>query len=83
MMQYLFLLLVLIMLGSAVAVIFIKDILSAVIVVTVVSLVASIIFLFIAAPDVAITEASIGAALTTVIFVLAISRTRKKIDKQD
>ena len=83
MMQYLFLLLVLIMLGSAIAVIFIKDILSAVIVVTVVSLVASIIFLFIAAPDVAITEASIGAALTTVIFVLAISRTRKKIDKQD
>jgi len=83
MMQYLFLLLVLIMLGSAIAIIFIKDILSAVIVVTVVSLVASIIFLFIAAPDVAITEASIGAALTTVIFVLAISRTRKKIDKQD
>lgn len=83
MMQYLFLLLVLIMLGSAIAVIFIKDILSAVIVVTVVSLVASIIFLFIAAPDVAITEASIGAALTTVIFVLAISRTRKKIDRQD
>lgn len=83
MMQYLFLLLVLIMLGSAIAIIFIKDILSAVIVVTVVSLVASIIFLFIAAPDVAITEASIGAALTTVIFVLAISRTRKKIDRQD
>ncbi|MCD6121566.1 MAG: DUF4040 domain-containing protein [Spirochaetales bacterium] len=83
MMQYLFLLLVLIMLGSAVSIIFIKDLLSAVIVVTVVSLVASILFLFIAAPDVAITEASIGAALTTVIFVIAISRTRKKIDKQD
>ena len=83
MIQYLFLLLVLVMLGAAVSIIFIRDVLGAVIIVTVVSLVAAILFLFIASPDVAITEASIGAALTTVIFVLAISRTRKKMDKQD
>ncbi len=80
MIEYFFLFLVLIMLGSAIAVIFIRNILGAVIVVTVVSLVASLLFLFIASPDVAITEATIGAALTTVIFVLAISRTKKKIE---
>ncbi len=80
MIEYFFLFLVLVMLGSAIAVIFIRNILGAVIVVTVVSLVASLLFLFIASPDVAITEATIGAALTTVIFVLAISRTKKKIE---
>ena len=80
MMNYFFLFLVLVMLGSAVAVVFIRNILGAVIVVTVVSLVASLLFLFIASPDVAITEATIGAALTTVIFILAISRTKKKIE---
>jgi len=65
------------MLISAIAVIFIKNLISAVIVTTVVSLVASILFIFIAAPDVAITEASIGAALTLVIFIIAISRTKE------
>jgi len=72
------------MLVVGVAVIFVKNILNAVILSTVVSLIASIIFLFIAAPDVAITEAAIGAALTTVVFVIAIKRTRseKAVDKE-
>lgn len=66
------------MLCAGIAVIFVKDILNAVILSTVVSLIVSIIFLFIAAPDVAITEAAIGAALTTVVFVIAIKRTKTK-----
>ena len=78
MMLYLLSFLVLIMLGVGVAIIFVKDILNAVILSTVVSLIASIIFLFIAAPDVAITETTIRAALTTVVFVIAIKRTRTK-----
>lgn len=83
-MLYLLSLLVLVMLVVGVAVIFVKNILNAVILSTVVSLIASIIFLFIAAPDVAITEAAIGAALTTVVFVIAIKRTRseKAVDKE-
>ncbi len=75
-MLYLLAFLVLVMLVAGIAIIFVKDILNAVILSTVVSLVASIIFLFIAAPDVAITEAAIGAALTTVVFVIAIKRTK-------
>ncbi|MEA1911257.1 MAG: hydrogenase subunit MbhD domain-containing protein [Spirochaetota bacterium] len=77
-MLYLLSFLVLVMLSVGIAIIFVKDILSAVILSTVVSLIASIIFLFIAAPDVAITEASIGAALTAVVFVIAIKRTKIK-----
>lgn len=77
-MLYLLSFLVLVMLCVGIAIIFVKDILSAVILSTVVSLIVSIIFLYIAAPDVAITEASIGAALTTVVFVIAIKRTKSK-----
>ncbi len=77
-MLYLLSFLVLVMLTVGIAIIFVKDILNAVILSTVVSLIASVIFLFIAAPDVAITEAAIGAALTTVVFVIAIRRTKIK-----
>lgn len=42
------------------------------------SLLASVLFLILAAPDVAMTEASIGSGLTTMIFLYAISRTRKE-----
>ncbi len=77
-MLYLLAFLVVVMLIAGIAVIVVKDILSAVILTTVISLVVSVIFLFIASPDVAITEAAIGAALTTVVFVIAIKRTRSK-----
>ena len=77
-MLYLLAFLVVVMLIAGIAVILVKDILSAVILTTVISLIVSIIFLFIASPDVAITEAAIGAALTTVVFVIAIKRTRSK-----
>ena len=77
-MLYLLSFLALVMLIVGIAIIFVKDILNAVILSTVVSLIASVIFLFIAAPDVAITEAAIGAALTTVVFVIAINRTKIK-----
>ena len=77
-MLYLLSFLVLVMLCIGIAIVFVKDLLNAVILSTVVSLIVSIIFLFIAAPDVAITEAAIGAALTAVVFVIAIKRTKVK-----
>lgn len=42
-----------------------------------VSLVASILYLVLAAPDVAMTEAAIGSALTTIVFLFALSRLRE------
>ena len=43
-----------------------------------VSLVASVLYLFLAAPDVAMTEAAIGSALTTIVFLYALSRLRDR-----
>lgn len=40
-----------------------------------VSLFASVIYVILAAPDVAMTEAAIGAGLSTVIFLYAVRRT--------
>ncbi len=57
------------MLIAAVAALVVKKLISAIIIVGFVSLSASILFLLMDAPDVAITEASIGAAISTVIFL--------------
>ena len=77
-MIYMLFFLVVMMLAAGVGIIFIKNVLNAVIVSSVISLGISIIFVFLAAPDVAITEATIGAALTTVIFIIALSKTKGK-----
>ena len=70
-------LLVLAMLVAAVAAFIYRDLLSAVIASCLVSLLASILFFFLQAPDVAMAEASIGAALVTAIFVIVIRRTKR------
>lgn len=41
-----------------------------------VSLVASVLFLILASPDVAMTEAAIGSGLTTFLFFFVLSRVR-------
>lgn len=43
-----------------------------------VSLVASILFLLLAAPDVAMTEAAIGSGLTTIIFFYVLNKIRQR-----
>lgn len=47
-----------------------------------VSLVASLVFLLMGAPDVAMTEAAIGSGLTTVVFLYALARS-KQADHED
>ena len=64
-----------IMVVAAVAAMFAKNLVSAVILAGAVSLIASFIFLRLGAPDVAMTEAAIGAALSALIFLAAIHRT--------
>ncbi len=59
----------------AIEVIRTKDILSAVIMFGAYSLVMSIIWQQLAAPDIAITEAAVGAGLTTMLFIATISKT--------
>lgn len=63
-----------IMFAGAMAVLFQKTIKLAVITFGVVSLVSSLMFALMRAYDVAITEASIGAVLTTALFFWALRR---------
>jgi len=70
-------LLVVLMLVGAVAASVFRDLVSAVIAAALVSLIASILFYFLQAPDVAMAEAAIGAALTAAIFIIAIRRTER------
>jgi len=69
--------LVLLMLVGAVAASVFRDLISAVIAAALVSLLAAILFYLLHAPDVAMAEAAIGAALTAAIFIIAISRTKR------
>jgi len=54
-----------------------KDLLYAVLATGVVSLILSLVFLLLQAPDVALTEAAIGIALTTIVFVITIRNTSR------
>lgn len=69
--------LVLIVTGSVLAV-WVKDLLASVIALGASSLLLALEFYLLQAPDVAIAEAGVGAALTTAIFVLAIRKTQRK-----
>ncbi|MBC7220906.1 DUF4040 domain-containing protein [Candidatus Bipolaricaulota bacterium] len=69
--------LILIVAGSVLAV-WLKDLLASVIALAGASLLLALQFYLLQAPDVAIAEAGVGAALTTAIFVLAIRKTQRK-----
>jgi len=70
------LLLAIVTVTMAVAVLIVKKIRTAVLVSGVVSLIASIIYLLLASPDVAMTEAAIGSGLTTIIFFYVLNKMR-------
>lgn len=76
-MQILNVILIIFLVVSAIAVERTKDLLGAVIIFTAYSLVMSLLWLLLRAPDVAMTEAAIGAGITTILFVVVISRTRR------
>lgn len=66
----------LLMVVAAFVALYSRDIVGAIIAAGVVSLLASVLYLVFGAPDVAMTEAAIGSALTTVVFLFAWSRIR-------
>ncbi len=69
--------LLLFLIVCAVAVARTRDLLSAVIMFAAYSLVMAIIWQMLGSPDVAITEAALGAGVTTFLFIAAISRTQR------
>lgn len=55
-----------------------RNLLAAVVFAGVVSLAVSYLFLRLSAPDVAMTEAAIGAGLSTVIFLISVRKTEER-----
>lgn len=62
------------LIGCSIAVSSIKNLLGAIIVFMVYSLVMAILWQQLNAPDLAITEAAVGAGITTVLFILTLNR---------
>lgn len=58
-----------------------RDLLFAVMATGIISLILSLFFYLLQAPDVALTEAAIGIALTTIIFVITIRNTTRDEDE--
>ncbi|QEK13426.1 DUF4040 domain-containing protein [Crassaminicella thermophila] len=67
---------VLFLIGASIAVSVIKDLLGVIIVFMVYSLVMAILWQQLNAPDLAITEAAVGAGITTLLFVLTLKKIR-------
>ena len=63
--------------AASVVAVLLKDLLAAVIAVAAMSLLLSLEFYILQAPDVAIAQAGVGACLTTAIFVIAIRATKR------
>ena len=59
----------------AIAAVSVKDLLSAVIILSLYSLIMAIVWVELRAVDVGFTEASVGAGITTVLFILALVNT--------
>ena len=68
---------ILIVIAAAFAVVF-KDLIAAAIAVAAMSLLLSLEFYILQAPDVAIAEAGVGACLTTAILIIAIRATKRE-----
>lgn len=64
----------LVLVGASISVALIKNLLGAIIVFMVYSLIMAILWQQLNAPDVAITEAAVGAGITTLLFMLTLKR---------
>lgn len=61
---------------AALAVSFYKNLMQAILIFMGYSTIMSIIWLFLESPDLAITEAAVGAGVTTVLFFITLKKTR-------
>lgn len=67
----------LVLIAAAIFAVIQKDLMLAVIGTGIVSVILSALFLILQAPDVALTEAAIGIALTTIIFIITLKKTKR------
>lgn len=76
-------LLLLFLIGCSVAVSLTRRLLASVIIFMSYSLAMSIVWLILKAPDLAITEAAVGAGITSILFFLTLDRIREMKGDQD
>jgi energy-converting hydrogenase B subunit D len=67
--------------ASAIFAVYLKDLIAAAIAIAAMSLLLSLEFFILQAPDVAIAEAGVGACLTTAILIIAIKATKRMEDE--
>ncbi len=67
----------LVLVAAAVFAVHKRDLVVATVATSVISLVLSLFYFLLQAPDVALTEAAIGVALTTIIFIVTIKNTKR------
>lgn len=70
-------LLLLILVICAIGAVWMKDLLGATMILTIYSLVMALVWVRFNAVDVAFTEAAVGAGITTVLLIAALSRTKR------
>jgi len=75
--------LVILTVGAAIYAVVTKNLLYAVVSTGLISLGLSLFFFILQAPDVALTEAAIGVALTTIIFIITIRNTTQYEDEEN
>lgn len=73
-MTWIVLIVIIVMLCAALATMFLPNMLAAVAASSVVSLTVAVVFVFLKAPDVAMTEAAIGAGLSSLLLALGLRR---------
>ena len=61
----------------------VKDLLNAVIILAMYSLLCALLFFYLHAPDVALTEAAVGAGVSTFIFSWVIQKTQRKEEEDE
>jgi uncharacterized MnhB-related membrane protein len=66
------------LIATALAAVMARDLLAAVIIYSAYSFTMAITYLILRSPDVAMTEAAVGAGVTSILFVAALSRTKRK-----
>lgn len=58
-----------------------RDLLAMIVLLAVFSLLCAVVFYYLHAPDVAITEAAVGAGVSTLVLVWAVRRTNRRKDE--
>jgi energy-converting hydrogenase B subunit D len=71
------LILLLLLIGTALATVFSRDLLAAVVIFSSYSMIMSVLWLRLQAPDLALAEVAVGAGITTVLFVVTIFKARR------